>query len=190
MNPDHQFWAHRERGAILVVSLIVTLVMTTMGVGLFYVSNRSFEQMESNTSRSETLYSAETCIEDVIRWMKVTLVTEVPCKSGGVGGICHTIGAGPSPKTMDSAWRQEGESSTKGQSKVQRRMAQHEYKCTLKLTAIVSSPEEKYLYKIESEGKGPNRVRSDVEVVLSIAPSEKKGGSDVGQGTEYNDPES
>ena len=60
MKLDHQFWAHRERGAILVVSLIVTLVMTTMGVGLFYVSDRSFEQMETNTSRSETLYSAET----------------------------------------------------------------------------------------------------------------------------------
>jgi len=31
---------------------------------------------------------------------------------------------------------------------------------------------------------------SDVEVVVSIGPSEKKGGSDVGQGAEYNDPES
>lgn len=45
-----------QKGAILIVSLIITLVITTMGMGLFYIGNRSVDQIEAHTDRSETLY--------------------------------------------------------------------------------------------------------------------------------------
>ena len=70
------FKTNRESGAIMVISLILTLVMTTMGIGLFYVANRTSDQIEANTNRSETLYSAETCIDQATRWITKEALTD------------------------------------------------------------------------------------------------------------------
>ena len=177
---------HKERGAILVVSLIVTLVMTTMGTGLYYVANRTIEQIESHTDRSETLYSAETCIDEAIMWIETQAETTPPCQALDLGTQCHAIGTLSGERTMNSQWKEAGESSSKGKDKVERRMQAHSYYCNIRLTAIPGGANSKYIYKIGSFGKGPNDARSDIEVTVALSMGgSSTGGSDIGQGNEY-----
>ena len=124
---SQSFEVNRQRGAILVVSLIITLVMTTMGVGLFYTADQNIQQIEAHTDRSETLYSAETCIDEAVQWLEVQAETAMPCITLPSGDVCHVIGGGGSQKTMDSAWREVGESSSAREEKVRARMAEHPF---------------------------------------------------------------
>ena len=194
-----------QRGAILVISLMMMLVMTTMGMGLFYVANQNSDQVDNIADRSETLYSAETCIDEAVRWLQAEAqrlnledpksVPCEPCKTCELqkfNEICHTIGAPGDKKTMDSAWRMGGESSTKRKEKIQIRMAKHQYACNVKLVAIQEGAGKQYIYKIESEGIGPKSARTDLEVIASITVGggSSDGGSDIGQGNEYKEPDS
>ena len=121
-----------QKGAILIVSLIITLVITTMGMGLFYIGNRSVDQIEAHTDRSETLYSAEACVDVAVRWLDAESEGGVPCIDiEPAGEVCHRIGSaalGATNPSMDD-WRVAGESSAVRASKFQGRMAKHEYFC-------------------------------------------------------------
>ena len=183
-----------QKGAILIVSLIITLVITTMGMGLFYIGNRSVDQIEAHTDRSETLYSAEACVDAAVRWLNVQSEAGVPCIDiNPPGEVCHWIGSAvisASNPSMDD-WRVAGESSAVRALKFQGRMAKHEHFCRITLTATLAASGPKYIYKIESSGIGPKQARTNIEVIASItAGGSSDGGNDVGQGTEYNDPES
>ena len=188
------FETNRESGAIMVISLILTLVMTTMGIGLFYVANRTSDQIEANTNRSETLYSAETCIDQATRWItKEALTDPHPCKTPAVnklGDVCYTIGASGNKKTMDdTAWRPDKSSEPKYLTKAKARMLAHEYTCTVALTGITSGASTIHYYKVESTGLGPqvgaNPVRSDIVATVSVTIGDSKAGSDAGQSNEH-----
>ena len=178
-----------QKGAILVVSLIITLVITTMGMGLFYIGNRSVDQIEAHTDRSETLYSAEACVDVAVRWLDAESEGGVPCITvDPAGEVCHRIGSaavGATNPSMDY-WRVAGESSAVRASKFQGRMAKHEYFCSITLTATLAALGPKYIYQIESSGVGPKQARTNLVVIASItAGGSSDGGSDVGQANEY-----
>ena len=178
-----------QKGAILVVSLIITLVITTMGMGLFYIGNRSVDQIEAHTDRSETLYSAEACVDAAVRWLDAESEGGVPCIDiEPAGEVCHRIGSaalGATNPSMDD-WRVAGESSAVRALKFQGRMAKHEYFCSITLTATLAALGPKYIYQIESSGVGPKQARTNLQVIASItAGGSSDGGNDVGQANEY-----
>ena len=178
-----------QKGAILVVSLIITLVITTMGMGLFYIGNRSVDQIEAHTDRSETLYSAEACVDAAVRWLDAESEGGVPCIDiEPAGEVCHRIGSaalGATNPSMDD-WRVAGESSAVRALKFQGRMAKHEYFCEITLTATLAALGPKYIYEIVSSGIGPKQARTNLQVIASItAGGSSDGGNDVGQANEY-----
>ena len=178
-----------QKGAILVVSLIITLVITTMGMGLFYIGNRSVDQIAAHTDRSETLYSAEACVDAAVRWLDAESEGGVPCIDiEPAGEVCHRIGSaalGATNPSMDD-WRVAGESSAVRALKFQGRMAKHEYFCEITLTATLAALGPKYIYEIVSSGIGPKQARTNLQVIASItAGGSSDGGNDVGQANEY-----
>ena len=74
-----------RKGFIIVVTLVLTLVMTTMGIGLYYSSIQAAKEVNSNTDKRTYLYSAESCITEAINWLEIN---NTRCS---VGSICHTI---------------------------------------------------------------------------------------------------
>jgi len=67
------------------------LVMMTMGIGLYYSSKQSAELVGSSVTKSDSFYSAETCIAEARLWLKVASVSGAPCKNTAAGTICHSI---------------------------------------------------------------------------------------------------
>jgi len=191
-----------QNGAILVISLIMTLVMTTMGIGLFYVANKNLDQVDSVTNRSETLYSAETCVDEIVRWLNTEanrLALEVPpsvpcepcatCTLTALKQTCHTIGDVGDERFMGTDWKVDGEISAGRRQKLDRTMQVHQYDCDVRLVAIQQS-NTKYVYKIRSRGTGPRVARTDLEVMasLALAGNSSGGGSDIGQDNDYKKP--
>jgi Tfp pilus assembly protein PilX len=74
-----------RKGFIIVVTLVLTLVMTTMGIGLYYSSIQAAKEVNSNTDKRTYLFSAESCITEAINWLEKN---NTRCS---VGSICHTI---------------------------------------------------------------------------------------------------
>jgi Tfp pilus assembly protein PilX len=193
-----------QSGAILVISLIMTLVMTTMGMGLYYAANQNTDQVDNVTNRSETLFAAETCVDEAVRWLDAeakrldqVVPKSLPCEPcptctlTALNQICHTIGAASGDKRlMGTNWRMPGEISSGRKDKLERIMNAHQYDCDLRLIAKQTGASTEYIYKIESRGIGPKSARTDLEVIASIkvggGPSD--GGSDIGQGNEYKVP--
>ena len=81
-----------REGFIIVVTLVLTLVMTTMGIGLYYSSIQAAKEVNSNTDKRSYLYSAESCTTEAVNWLEKN---HMRC---GVGSICHTVS---SNKGMD-----------------------------------------------------------------------------------------
>ena len=72
-------------GFIIVVTLILMLVMTTMGIGLYYSSKQAAKEVSSNTDKRSYLFNAESCVTEAIHWL------EVNYNRCGIGSICKTI---------------------------------------------------------------------------------------------------
>ena len=166
-----------RKGFIIVITLIILLVMTTMGIGLFYSTKQTVKQVSISGSRTESLYTAESCITEAVHWIEVNSAKGPPCKNSGAGNICKSI----TSKHMGQ-WKLSGETTT--QSK---RMNAHRYRCDISLLGTVSSSSgagtgfdvgqsssygggttsTKYLYKIKVRADGSDNVMSEVEVIAS-----------------------
>lgn len=166
-----------KKGSVVIISLILLLVMTTMGVGLFYSTKQTTKQVSISGSRTESLYTAESCITEAVHWIEVESASGPPCKNSSKNNVCKTI----SSKSMGQ-WSLSGESTTQ-----RNRMNAHRYKCDIYLLGTISSDSgdgtgfdvgqsdsyagsstsTKYLYKIRARADGSNKVMSEVEVVAS-----------------------
>ena len=80
-----------RNGFIIVISLTLMLVMMTMGIGLYYSSKQSAELVGASVTKSDSFYSAESCIAEARLWLKVASVSGAPCKNTAAGKICHSI---------------------------------------------------------------------------------------------------
>lgn len=74
-----------REGFIIVVTLVLTLVMTTMGIGLYYSSIQAAKEVNSNSDKRAYLFSAESCVTEAVNWLEKNHM------SCSVGSICHTI---------------------------------------------------------------------------------------------------
>jgi type IV pilus assembly protein PilX len=175
MNISQQ--SNTRKGFIIVITLVILLVMTSMGIGLFYSTKQTAKQVSISGSRTESLYTAESCITEAVHWIEIESAKGPPCKSAGTGNICKSI----TSKHMGQ-WQLSGETTT--QSK---RMNAHRYRCDISLLGTVSSgsgtgtgfdvsqsgsygggtTSTKYLYKIKVRADGSNNVMSEVEVIAS-----------------------
>jgi type IV pilus assembly protein PilX len=166
-----------QKGSIIVITLILLLVMTSMGVGLFYSTKQTAKQVSLSGSRTESLYTAESCITEAAHWIELQSVKTPACKNATKGSVCKTV----SSKRMDQ-WGLSGESSAQ-----RKRMNAHRYQCDISLLGAVASgsgtgtgfdvgqsgsygganTSTKYLYKIKARADGGNNVVSEVEIIVS-----------------------
>jgi type IV pilus assembly protein PilX len=165
-----------RKGFIIVITLVILLVMTTMGIGLFYSTKQTAKQVSVSGSRTESLYTAESCITQAVHWIEIESAKGPPCKSAGTGNICKSI----TSKNMGQ-WQLSGETTTQ-----RNRMNAHRYRCDISLLGTVSASgtgtgfdvgssssygggttRTKYLYKIKVRADGSDNVMSEVEVIAS-----------------------
>ena len=166
-----------RKGFIIVITLIILLVMTTMGIGLFYSTKQTVKQVSISGNRTESLYTAESCITEAVHWIEIESAKGPPCKSAGTGNLCKSIRS----KRMGQ-WQLSGENTTQRD-----RMNAHRYRCDISLLGTISSSSgagtgfdvgqsgsyggsttsTKYLYKIKARADGSDNVMSEVEVVAS-----------------------
>jgi type IV pilus assembly protein PilX len=165
-----------RKGFIIVITLVILLVMTTMGIGLFYSTKQTAKQVSISGSRTESLYTAESCITEAVHWIEIESAKGPPCKNSGAGNICKSI----SSKRMDQ-WGLSGETNAQ-----RKRMNVHRYRCDISLLGTVSASgtgtgfdvgssssygggatRTKYLYKIKVRADGSDNVMSEVEVIAS-----------------------
>ena len=178
-----------QEGMILVFSLVIMLVMTTLGVGLWYVADRDIEQVEAKSNRSETIHSAETCIDESIQWLNQQAQIDTPCIKTGKGNLCKQIPDKGKKKDMGDDWK----TGANTKKKHTQRMAAHTYSCTITLINAVPTSgtgtgfnvgqtnnyqggisSTKYLYRIKATGKtglGANTRQTEIELIASIITS-------------------
>ncbi len=112
-----------REGFIIVISLILMLVMMTMGVGLYYSVKQSSEQVGSNIKKSDAFYTAESCIAEARIWLKKEALSAAPCKNVAAGKICHTVNS-----TKMSKWQLSAENQT-----FKNRTTSQNYECSISL---------------------------------------------------------
>ena len=165
-----------RKGFIIVITLIILLVMTTMGIGLFYSTKQTAKQVSISGSRTESLYTAESCITQAVHWIEINSTNGPPSACKSSGNICGSI------NSKQGQWQLSGETTTQ-----RNRMNAHRYRCDISLLGTISSSSgagtgfdvgqsgsyggsttsTKYLYKITVRADGSDNVMSEVEVVAS-----------------------
>jgi len=160
-----------RKGFIIVITLIILLVMTTMGIGLFYSTKQTVKQVGISGSRAESLYTAESCITEAVHWIE----SESESANCAAGNICQSF----TSKHMGQ-WQLSGETTTQ-----RNRMNANRYRCDISLLGTISGAgtgfdvgqsssygdstiRTKYIYKIKARADGSDHVLSEVEVVASI----------------------
>jgi type IV pilus assembly protein PilX len=138
---------HSSReGFVIVITLVLLLVMTTMGIGLFYETKKTANQVRSNNNNSETLYSAESCIAEAKRWLNTVIESDmVPCIDDAEGSVCQVIGEkymGDPPIRIDPSVSSDS------------RLSAHYYRCEITRLSTVST-------EIRSSGSGDGEERYD-----------------------------
>jgi len=122
-----------QQGALIVVTLIMLMVMTTMGVGLLHITNKESKQIAISANSAETLHTAETCVEEAIQWLQKKALTEIPCKDSPVGRTCHRVRT----KNMDS-WRLSDEKGAHSE-----KLRRQYYSCDIARLDTVTETTEK-----------------------------------------------
>ena len=77
-----------RQGFIIVVTLVLMLVMMTMGVALFYSAKQTVKQVNTNVEKRSYLFTAESCITEAIHWLEINSGS---CRKAG--RVCKTINA-------------------------------------------------------------------------------------------------
>lgn len=169
-----------RRGSILVVTLILLLVMTTMGVGLLYSTKKTAQQVGKSVNKVASLYSAESCVVDAVKWLENAAKNGVPCKSGS---CFNSHQKSMSRWELNSEWN----SDKKGQAH-KNKVAKQKYTCSVQWLGQEASDsatgtgfdvgsssaygggvtQTKHLYKITSTGSNDEYVKSKVEVITSM----------------------
>jgi Tfp pilus assembly protein PilX len=145
-----------EQGVVVMVSLVLLVVMTTMGVGLVYTTGRNDKGASQKINHSQALHTSETCIQNMMQWMAVNGVTAPPCKNKTTGR-CYQI----KNRTMASS----DYSIFGSQQKHKTKMARYKYQCEVSLLTVLSA-KNKYIYLIRTKSNDTTSS-AKVEVVAS-----------------------
>ncbi len=145
-----------REGFVIVITLVLLLVMTTMGIGLFYETKKTANQVRSNNNNTETLYSAESCIAEAKRWLSIERgIRSVPCESFSEGSVCKVIGEkymGDSPIRIDSSVSSDS------------RLSAHYYRCEItRLSSVLTESSSGG----SSDGEEGYDESDDIETIIS-----------------------
>ncbi len=162
-----------QEGAILVVTLLLTTVMSLIGVALFYRVGSDVQLVERASARTEAFYAADSCVEDSKNY--------ILGQSGPWGGaLANANGLDLPVRKMDSLHNPGSEGA-----KVRARLGKFSYICNIKQfdqTLVEGTAGEaiemtfgydqkgtirKQFYHINGSGQGPEGIRRDIEAVLS-----------------------
>ena len=67
-----------QAGNVLVVSLLLLLTLTLMGVGLVYVANSQINLVATQATRTMSLSNAESCVDEARTWLAARAATGLP----------------------------------------------------------------------------------------------------------------
>ena len=180
---NNPIYSSKRDGFIIVVSLTLMLVMMTMGIGLYYSTKQSSELVGKGITKSDSFYSAESCIAEARLWLKKESKAGAPCKNTATGALCHSVSS-----ARMSKWQLSSENQT-----FKNRAQNQKYECTIALLGKVAyeggegvgfdvgegsgygaaATNTKYMYRIRSQGSlnsnsGVDSFLSQVEVVDSM----------------------
>ena len=82
-----------EEGFVLVLSLLLLVIMTTIGAGLIFTASNQAKQSSSWGNYQQAFYAAETGQEDAISWLEEKIYVEgkIPEELGNKKELCSTI---------------------------------------------------------------------------------------------------
>ncbi len=162
-----------RQGFIIVVTLVLMLVMMTMGVALFYSSKQTVKQVNTNVEKRSYLFTAESCITEAIHWLEINSDS---CTKAGT--VCKTINASNGMNKWDI-----GETD-----KRKTQMGTQGYQCKIQNMKVLNLDvsgggsdvgqsgeyqakvtDAKYYYKITSDGFNiGGESKTTVEVIVSL----------------------
>ena len=58
-----------KKGSIVVITLVIMLVMTTMGAGFYYSTLKTVNSALVEENAVQNLYSSESCITEAVAWL-------------------------------------------------------------------------------------------------------------------------
>ncbi len=139
---------------VVIVTLVLLLVMTTMGIGLFYETKKTAKQVSVNIDKRSFLHASETCVTEAVRWLRGN------SNSCNVTD-CQTFGAAMNEWADDEAGKRIS------------RMERTAYSCTISRIGQeeLDGNRIKSYYKILSNGydsNQPDRNKTTIEVIVSI----------------------
>ena len=68
-----------KKASVIVFALVIIMIMTSMGIGLYYSSKQAAMQIASSTNKTQLLYAAESCITESIQKIKTASNLAPPC---------------------------------------------------------------------------------------------------------------
>ena len=116
-----------RKGFIIVISLTLMLVMTSMGIGLYYSTKQTTKLVGASVTKLDSFYSAETCLAEARLWLKVQSASGAPCKNAAAGTVCKSI-----TSEKMSKWQLVDESQ-----KFKNRTQNQSYSCTIALLCLL-----------------------------------------------------
>lgn len=167
-------------------ALVIIMIMTSMGIGLYYSSKQAAMQVASSTNKTQLLYAAESCITESIQKIKTASKSAPPCTKQNPA-LCQKPIYGGLDKLNKYFDFKETKFDFKETKAQHQQLENYTYKCTISLLgtdrlaidAGVGSDvgsditynnmkKTKYLYKIKAQADGQGRAKSTIEVVTSI----------------------
>jgi len=168
-----------KKASVIVFALVIIMIMTSMGIGLYYSSKQAAMQIASSTNKTQLLYAAESCITESIQKIKTASNLAPPCTKQNPALCQKPIYGG-----LDKLNKYFDFKETKAQ---RQQLKNYTYECRISLLgtdrlaidAGVGSDvgsditynnmkKTKYLYKIKAQADGQGRAKSTIEVVTSI----------------------
>ena len=163
----------KRQGFIIVVTLVLMLVMMTMGVALFYSAKQTVKQVNTNVEKRSYLFNAESCITEAIQWLEINSGS---CTKPGT--VCKTIKASNGMNKWDigEAEKRKTQMGTQG------------YQCQIQNMKVLNLDisgegsnvgqggeyaakvtDSKYYYKITSDGFNiGGDSKTTVETIVSL----------------------
>jgi Tfp pilus assembly protein PilX len=181
---------NNRNGFIIVISLTLMLVMTSMGIGLYYSSKKTAELVGENVIKSDSFYAAETCIAEARLWLQAeaTRLGSAPCGNTVAGTICQNATNNANFSSNMTTWNLPTDPQ-----RLRNRAQNQNYICSISLLGSVAfeggdgtgfdigkgtqygnaAIQTKFMYRIRASGSlstntGFNNFSSEVEVIDSM----------------------
>jgi|JYMV01.1.fsa_nt_gi hypothetical protein len=155
--------AQMRQGSIVVISLMMLLVMTAMGIGLYNVTLQQSQQVGISLERVDSLHAAESCIDESIQWLIDEAKTDIPCKDKASGTRCKIIG----DKSMRHSLWESKEDRGVHKDKKKKKLERNFYRCDIfRASTLVEALEDDAKEKPEGE-EGYDVSDDDYEIKTS-----------------------